>query len=1199
MVHGASVRYLGLLGVIVSSQILLACQGADDRSAGPAVGTSSAALGATSQGTSLPGAVTNAVVTKRNSPFERVPGEILVKVKDSAANRARSSGALATAANPSARLAASVPGFDRFVRRHPAKAVEHLFRSFGQPANGASQPDFDRQVAAVRAKFPARAQRVGASPMVPRLDTAYKITLRDRATDLDAALRELRADPDVQYAVPNQLLRATYTPNDPLYASQWAHQVTSAPSAWDVERGSKSVIVAVVDTGVDYTHEDLRASMLAACDGGCPSGKGYDFVDIDTALYESNGWQLLAGEDYTGLDNEPRDFNGHGTHCTGIVAAAGNNGIGVSGVAPGVSIMPVRAGFSVAVNQDEYGILETDDVVNAIRYAADNGADVISMSFGGSDSPAEKDAIAYASNLGVVLVAAAGNAGSSDRSYPAAYDGVIAVAATGRNDSQAFYSNYGTWVDLAAPGGDQYQDSMILSTVPRTGGALADPSGYRALQGTSMATPYVAGAAALVLSRDPTRTPAQVESVLKRAVDRPESTVYVGTGRIDLLKAVQYQPASGTIAIDGPAEGALVTGANLPIVGSVQTSSATPYGVYVGAGLYPRNWTLVGTGTAPVTHGVLANWDLSTVANDATYTIEVELATNDPAPLSERAHIVVSRTLHAGWPQSLDLFSIIGLGWANTPTLADVDGDGRDDVFIGSNEGVWGFKGDGSPLPGWPQRLSSGTATNMETPSPAVGDIDDDGQQEVVIGLGGVVAAWSASTGQPKPGFPVWIGGADGNDTLFPVLLADLDNDRKLEIVVGTGSLAGGLHQLYVLSSNGAPFKSWPYTFDADHDDNVLYYRTVGAFDVDGDGKKEVLAVSDNGTLHQPSLYVWSYDGALRKGYPLEFPEGYSYYSRNGISPVFADIDDDGQVEMGLFLDEGNCIYHTGVLTYKHLDGSNVSGWPMPFMNQVVGANASLADLDKDGKLETIFGTGGLCAGPFTVHAFRSDGTPVPGWPVQVPAPIESQVAVADIDDDGYPEVIAETINGQLHAWTHTGQVVPGFPKPVSPVGLGFDATMRGCPAVGDVDGDGKAELVAATGSRAFIWDLAGASLKDPDQWSMSLHDPLHGMAARRLARNVAQLRTTTTWETGYCAEISVKNTLAAPTNGWSVDFDVRQSSIYSTWSANFARRGSTTSATPMFWNQRLAPQQTAIFGFCANKTGSTWQPVLGASSLR
>jgi thermitase len=303
------------------------------------------------------------------------------------------------------------------------------------------------------------------------------------------AVREYQNNPNVEYAEPNYLYHADWTPNDPYFSTQqWGPQKVQAPAAWDITRGSSSVRIAIVDTGVQYNHPDL-------------SGK------------------VVLGHDYVDGDNDPYDGNGHGTHCAGIAAAVTNNSTGIAGMAPNASILAVRV-------LDSNGSGTLDAVANGIIYAADNGAKVISLSLGGSvGSTTLQNAVNYAWNKGAVIVAAAGNSGISAPSYPAYYSNAIAVAATTSSDVKASYSNWGSWVDVAAPG------SSIYSTYPT--------NTYTSLSGTSMATPHVAGLAGLLAAQG--RSNSNIRAAIQNTADPISGTgTYWTYGRINAYRAVQY-----------------------------------------------------------------------------------------------------------------------------------------------------------------------------------------------------------------------------------------------------------------------------------------------------------------------------------------------------------------------------------------------------------------------------------------------------------------------------------------------------------------------------------------------------------------------------------------------------------------------------------------------------------------------------------
>lgn len=314
----------------------------------------------------------------------------------------------------------------------------------------------------------------------------------------EALIASLNALPEVEYAETDAVLKASYIPNDPYYSPyQWNFPHVGSEAAWDVSRGV-GVTVAVVDTGVAY--ENYGSKYKIAPDlAGTSFVQGFDFV----GSYDRN-----RDGDYNDRgdkkDTHANDENGHGTHVAGTIAQKTNNAYGTAGLAFESSIMPVRV-------LNAYGDGYTSWVASGIRFAADNGVRVINLSLGGPDSQTLKDAVDYAIvEKGVIVVAASGNENTSTVSYPAAYPGVISVGAVGYDNVRAPYSNYGTGLTLVAPGGnldqdlngDGYGDGILQQTlVPLWSGAgNTKKFDFYFYEGTSMATPHVAAAAAILLS---------------------------------------------------------------------------------------------------------------------------------------------------------------------------------------------------------------------------------------------------------------------------------------------------------------------------------------------------------------------------------------------------------------------------------------------------------------------------------------------------------------------------------------------------------------------------------------------------------------------------------------------------------------------------------------------------------------------------
>lgn len=365
-----------------------------------------------------------------------------------------------------------------------------------------------------------------------------------RETDLTSAMQQLQQMSDVITVTPDFRVNLAATPNDPLYASQWPFSSSigriDASQAWNYGTSS-SLVVAVIDTGIDFNHPDLAANIWS--NSREITGNG---IDDDGNGYRDDirGWNFVSN------NNNPMDDNGHGTHVAGTIGAVGNNGIGISGVAWNVKLMPLKF-----LDRDGSGYLS--DAVRAVDYARINGARIINASFGGGGfSSAMQTAIQRFQQAGGVFVAAAGNEAANNAttaSYPANYSlpNVVSVAASTSSNTLAGFSNYGANVDIAAPG------QNILSTLP--GGR------YGSLSGTSMAAPHVAGALALLWGQSPSLPATELINLVMSNTDSfpVGKTIH---GKLNLGKAAAALRASAPDTPDTP-------DAVAPFVESVQWSN--------------------------------------------------------------------------------------------------------------------------------------------------------------------------------------------------------------------------------------------------------------------------------------------------------------------------------------------------------------------------------------------------------------------------------------------------------------------------------------------------------------------------------------------------------------------------------------------------------------------------------------------------
>ncbi|MFC1793913.1 S8 family peptidase, partial [Planctomycetota bacterium] len=378
-----------------------------------------------------------------------------------------------------------------------------------------------------------RLKRIPKATKVPDLSGIYKIRLDCESRQLvEEALEEYRSNPYVEYAELNYLVSVNSIPNDPLYADQWSLGKITAQEAWDIYTGSSQTVVAVLDTGVDYNHRDLRDNVWVN-EAELNGAAGTD--DDDNGYVDD-----IYGYNFIYNNGDPFDDYGHGTYCSGIIAARGNNDIDITGICWDTRIMALKF-------MGLFGDGSTSDAALAVYYAVENGADVISNSWSTpNESLLLKDAVNYAYSQGVIIVASAGNDGSNVPQYPACYRNVISVAATDSDDQRWPYSNYGDCVDIAAPGVD------ILSLSGE--GTLIGTSnnGYTTiLSGTSTACPHIAGACALLLSVNPLMTFDQVYDVLMRTADPISRGICLSNGRVNLSGAMHAViPSRGYISFD-------------------------------------------------------------------------------------------------------------------------------------------------------------------------------------------------------------------------------------------------------------------------------------------------------------------------------------------------------------------------------------------------------------------------------------------------------------------------------------------------------------------------------------------------------------------------------------------------------------------------------------------------------------------------
>jgi len=1029
-----------------------------------------------------------------------VPGQIIVKFK-SEISEGVAQGAFDQQGSHFRRISGT-SSLDDLLSKHQARGIKPLFNEQNKSVyhEKRSPQDLHQKI---KDKFPQRARRIPEGVTPPAVQDYFIVDLGE-GVDAQKAASEFGGDPSVLGAWPDYLIKTEALPNDTYadpdqngtwstgawgqsFEDMWAlKKVVPNPSVWDLAEGT-NVIVAVIDTGLDYNHEDIVGNVWVNSDdpvGDIPdSCDRVNHPEIALADDDCNGYiDDVMGFDFINNDSDPMDDEGHGTHVAGTIAAVGRNGKGIIGVAYKSKIMPLKAlGLTSGEGSSVAGI-------RALEYAADNGADVINNSWGlGSQFtsyPPLEDAIRYAYSRGCVVIFSAGNQpDTADVMYstPKNMREVITVASADRDDKKAVSSAYGSRIDVAAPGGGPteggiYESKRNILSLKAAGGIidpqLVVPAGgkYYRNSGTSMAAPHVSGLAALILSYRPTLTPEEVRHLIRSTADDITDPctagdtsctgtgldgfdIYTGYGRINATAALQVPVGTKAVAKITYPRYQNVTGV-MSIKGIATADPFSSYTLRYSDNVHPPtgdpSWLIVDRHSTPVdTEGPLTGFpiDISGMPKgEHTLSLLVETGTGFKA----RDDIL----FNIPWP-----FKSYGK-ILSSPAVADLDGDGTLEILVGSYDGkLYCLRTNGS------EKWSFATGAAIDS-SPAIADLDGDGTLEVLVGSKDYGFYCLNSDGTKR-----WVYSANGPIENSPVV-ADMDRNGTPEILfTSTHNLDPAKNKLYCLNTDGS--LNWSYPASG----------TIGQI-------KSSPAVADVDTSSFGlEVLFGSYDG---KVYCLRYngTEDWTYLTGGAIesSPAIADLDGNGTLEVLVGSNDGK-LYA--------LTSTGGDYWASPFQaGSPIPSSPAVADLNQDGSLEILFGTANG-----KLYALTSTGTQYWASPFSTGGTqIKSSPAVADLEGDGTLEALFGAYNNKLYCLRSDGTQRWAFQAPVIPGVNGYG--IYSSPALADLDGDGDVEvLFGSQNERVYCLDKDGVAFTPPATtgsnisrvpWPMFRHDPKH-----------------------------------------------------------------------------------------------------------
>lgn len=894
------------------------------------------------------------------------------------------------------------------------------------------------------------------------LSRFYDIKFDNESIDLKMIRDQLSSQPSIKIAEYVPLFRFDYKPNDPLYRNQWYLQTIDAEQAWDLWNiqngavpGNSTIVVSIVDSGCQWDHPDLIDNLwnnlgedadndghtIELIDGKWQLDSG-DLNDLDD---DGNGYiDDLIGWDVSGTtsgndpDNNPmappkpgpNDGHVHGTHVAGVVGATADNGKGIASVGFSISHMPVK------VQYDENPSDSTFDGggSNGVLYSAKAGANIINLSWGHGGASTSERALYknIRNNYGAIVVAAAGNESSDEPYYPAAYSTVVAVAASNSSDKKSGFSNYGSWVDIIAPG------SGILSTVY--------DGDYEAWSGTSMAAPLVAGALGLIWSFYPNESVDRIEEMLLRGTDDiyDNNSNYdekLGTGRLNVYRAIasgtlpQLKVASYSVQTIDDDDEVLNPGEAGLLRVVLQNEEGWANASNITAKLYTDHWAVTiidseavfpdissGSSGVNVTDRFKFEIDETMVPEDIQFSMIIRASGSGVISYYEKIDFFVNVSLdQAGFP------FVTENTIRTAPTIIDIDDDGIQELVVGSDDkNLYVLDAEGEIK--W--KFQAGR--NIRS-TPAIGDVDNDGSLELVFGSMDNILYVLNNDGSPKSKYE-----ASGMIVSAPTL-SDLDYDGDLEIIFPVFE-----NKLHVIHHDGSNFGSFPLSLEG----SVFSGCAVG--DVDGNGQLDIVV----GTWDS-RVYLFTSDGAMPSNFPYRTGEKVS------TEPALADLDGDGMLEIIIGSDDNilHVINWEGKQLAAYSAGGHIRSSPM------------VDDLDSDGMLEIIFGANDRKL--YAVRYHESQLTDLSGWPVDLGStPVKSSPVSFDLNNDGVAEVVASVSEGLLFAVQLDGSIVPNFPVNI----YGSTETSFG---IGDLDGDGDPEISTGASTKLAVIDVktqAGSS---------------------------------------------------------------------------------------------------------------------------